>query len=321
MVENLFVTEKKFYPFIGSVYDGGAIALGAGYRTRFADTGRFDTHAAWSVRNYKALEANLHAPAMLNQRLTVDATGKWLDAPAVPFYGVGNDSLGVPRDYAYRSTTAGALARYPTPTPVGLGGGMELLAIDSTDASPTYRHSRLFAEYDSRTSPAYTRSGGLYRVDWSDYHDTKAGGRYSFRRIDAGVAQFVPLLRENWVIALRAAAASTGTAAGHDVPGFLLPALGGSHTLRGYSTWRFRDRESLAFTGAYLWTAGPFVDMALFVDAGQVAPTMRDFNVRDFKTSHGIGMTLHTFDKTITRVELARTRDGMGVSFSFSPSF
>ena len=36
---------------------------------------------------------------------------------------------------------------------------------------------------------------------------------------------------------------------------------------------------------------------------------------------HGIGMTLHTFDKTITRVELARTRDGMGLSFSFSPSF
>jgi hypothetical protein len=105
------------------------------------------------------------------------------------------------------------------------------------------------------------------------------------------------------------------------VPNFLLPALGGSHTLRGYSTWRFRDRESLAFTGEYRWTAGPFVDMALFVDAGQVAPTMSDFNLRDFKTSHGIGMTLHTFDKTITRVELARTRDGMGLSFSFSPSF
>ena len=321
MVENLFVTEKKFYPFIGSVYDGGAIALGAGYRTRFADTGRFDTHAAWSVRNYKAVEANLHAPAMLHQRLTVDATGKWLDAPAVPFYGVGNDSLGVQRDYAYRSTTAGALARYQTPSPVGLGGGMELLAIDSTDASPTYRHSQLFAEYDSRTSPAYTRSGGLYRVGWSDYHDMKSGNRYSFQRVDAEVAQFVPLLRENWVIALRAAAASTSTASGRDVPNFLLPALGGSHTLRGYSTWRFRDRESLAFSGEYRWTAGPFVDMALFVDAGQVARTMSDFNLRDFKTAHGIGMTLHTFDKTITRVELARTRDGMGLSFSFSPSF
>jgi outer membrane protein assembly factor BamA len=161
----------------------------------------------------------------------------------------------------------------------------------------------------------------LYRVDWSDYNDVKSAGRYSFRRVDAEVNRFIPLLRENWVIALRAAASSTSTAAGHDVPAFLLPALGGSHTLRGYSTWRFRDRDRLAFTGEYRWTAGPFVDMAIFFDAGQVAPRMSDFDLRDFKTSHGIGLTLHTFDKTITRVELARTREGMGVSFSFSPSF
>jgi ATP:ADP antiporter, AAA family len=321
MAERLFVTEKSFYPFIGSVYDGGAIALGAGYRTRFADSGRFDTHAAWSVRNYKAVEARLHAPALINQRLTLDAAGKWLDAPAVPFYGVGNNSIGVQRDYAYRSTTAGGSARFQTPSPVAIGGTIELLAIDSTDASPTYRRSQLFAEFDSRTSPAYTRSGGLYRLDWSDYHDMKSGGRYSFHRVDAELNQFIPLLRENWVIALRAAASSTSTATGRDVPNFLLPALGGSHTLRGYSTWRFRDRDRLAFTGEYRWTAGPFVDMALFVDAGQVAPAMSDFTLRDFKTSHGIGLTLHTFEKTITRVELARTRDGMGVSFSFSPSF
>jgi ATP:ADP antiporter, AAA family len=321
MAESLFVAEKTFYPFIGSVYDGGAIALGAGYRTRFADSGRFDAHAAWSVRNYKAVEASLHAPAMLNQRLTVDATGKWLDAPAVPFYGVGNHSIGVQRDYAYRSTTAGGSARFQTPSPVAVGGTIELLAIDATDASPTYRRSQLFAEFDSRTSPTYTRSGGLYRVGWSDYHDMNSRGRYSFRRLDAEVDRFVPLLRDNWVIALRAAASSTSTASGHDVPDFLLPALGGSHTLRGYSTWRFRDRESLAFTGEYRWTAGPFVDMALFFDAGQVAPTMSGFDLRDFKTSHGIGLTLHTFDRTITRVELARTRDGLGVSFSFSPSF
>ena len=33
--------------------------------------------------------------------------------------------------------------------------------------TPTYRRTRAFAEIDSRTSPGYTRSGGLYRVDWS----------------------------------------------------------------------------------------------------------------------------------------------------------
>ena len=51
-----------------------------------------------------------------------------------------------------------------------------------------------------------------------------------------------------------------------------MPDLGGSHTLRGYPTWRFRDRNRLLLTGEYRWTAGPFVDMALFLDAGKVAP-------------------------------------------------
>src|SRR4029077_1539783 len=97
-------------------------------------------------------------------------------------------------------------------------------------------------------------------------HDVRSGGVNSFRRVDAEVDQFVPLLRENWVIALRAAASTTDTPAGHYVPYYLMPDLGGSHSLRGYSSWRFRDRNRLVLSGEYRWTAGPFVDMALFVD-------------------------------------------------------
>jgi hypothetical protein len=105
------------------------------------------------------------------------------------------------------------------------------------------------------------------------------------------------------------------------VPYYMLPDLGGSHTLRGYPTWRFRDRSRLALTGEFRWTAGPFVDMALFADAGTVAPKLDELDFQDLKHSYGIGMTVHTFARTLTRIELARTRDGMGVSFSFGPSF
>ena len=123
------------------------------------------------------------------------------------------------------------------------------------------------------------------------------------------------------MIALRAATSSTETSNGNDVPYFLMPDLGGSHTLRGYSTWRFRDRNRLLFTGEYRWTAGPFVDMALFADAGKVAARFSDLDLHDLKQSYGIGLTLHTLNRTVTRIELARTREGMGLSFSFSPSF
>jgi AAA family ATP:ADP antiporter len=322
MAENLFITEKTIYPFIGSVYDGGGLGIGGGYRTRFADSGRFDAHAAVSVNNYKAVDAQLRLPDLLNRRLTIDATGNWLDAPAVAFYGIGNGSSNdARRDYAYRTTTVGTAARLQAAPLVAVGASIDMLAIDSTDVSPTYRRSRLFAEFDWRTSPSYTRKGGLYRIDWSDYHDLSSGGRNSFRRVDAEVDQFVPVLRENWVIALRAATSTTATPGGNDVPYFLMPDLGGSHTLRGYQSWRFRDRNRLLLSGEYRWTAGPFVDMALFVDAGKVADTFSGLDLHDLKTSHGIGFTLHTFDRTVTRIELARTRDGMGLSFSFSPSF
>jgi outer membrane protein assembly factor BamA len=100
-----------------------------------------------------------------------------------------------------------------------------------------------------------------------------------------------------------------------------MPALGGNHFLRGYSSWRFRDRNRMLFSGEYRWTAGPLVDMALFMDAGKVAARTADMNLRGLKTSVGVDLNLHTPSATITRIELARSREGISVALAFSPSF
>jgi outer membrane protein assembly factor BamA len=110
------------------------------------------------------------------------------------------------------------------------------------------------------------------------------------------------------------------TSSDDEVPFFLLPDLGG-RTLRGYSPWRFRDRNRVLLSGEYRWTAGPFVDMALFVDAGTVAPRFSDLDLGRLSTSHGIGVSFHSFSTTVTRIELARSSEGTGLLFSFSPSF
>lgn len=319
-LERTLLGTRRLYPFIGSAFEGSGIAVGPGYRTPFGDTGSFDAHAAWSMRNTRVAAAAMQLPAMAGGRMTIGVNGEWLDAPSVASYGVGNASS---RDdktsFAYRSTSVGVSTRIQPVRFVAVGGGVDALQIESPDADPHYRRSRLFAEFDWRSSPGYTRSGGFYRLDWSDYR--ASGGRHDFRRIDAELQQFVPMLRENWVIAMRALVSSTDARDGQDVPHVLLPALGGGQTLRGYPSWRFRDRNRLLLTGEYRWTAGPFVDMALFMDAGKVAPRFDALTLRDMQTSYGIGMTLHTFKATLTRVELARTREGMGVSFSFGASF
>ena len=116
-------------------------------------------------------------------------------------------------------------------------------------------------------------------------------------------------------------ASSTDTTSANDVPFFLTPDLGGSHMLRGYPVWRFRDRNRVLFTGEYRWTAGPFLDMSAFVDAGNVAPRFSDLNLGNLKTSHGLGLTIDTPSSTIARVEFARTREGSSLLLSISPSF
>jgi hypothetical protein len=91
--------------------------------------------------------------------------------------------------------------------------------------------------------------------------------------------------------------------------------------LRGFSSWRFRDRNSVLFSGEYRWAAGPLVDMAIFVDAGKVAARGAGLNFRNLEVSHGIGLRVHTPSRTVARVELARSREGASVILSFGPSF
>ena len=77
----------------------------------------------------------------------------------------------------------------------------------------------------------------------------------------------------------------------------------------------------MALTAEYRWKAGHFLDMALFVDAGQVAPRLADLDLGKFKKTYGLGMSFHTPATTITRIEVARTGEGTALVFSFSPSF
>ena len=198
----------------------------------------------------------------------------------------------------------------------GNGSGAGLPAID-----PTYRRTgRLRRGRHAHVSGLHAVRGGSIVPTFADYRQTN-GSAFSFQRADAEVQRFVPVMNETGVIALRAAASTTFTGDGQVVPYFLLPALGGHDALRGYSSWRFRDRNRLLLSGEYRWTAGPLVDMSIFVDAGKVAPRIEELTLRDLRTSFGIGVSLHTPGTTLTRLEVARSREGVALLISFGPSF
>ncbi|HKT81290.1 MAG TPA: BamA/TamA family outer membrane protein [Vicinamibacterales bacterium] len=323
-------------PYIGSTYPGGSTAFGAIVRRRYTDGGLVTGRALWSLRDYVLFDAVVAVPRIAG-RVNLSGTANWLDAPEVSYWGMGP---GTPDEnktfYAYTAKTVGGVGRVALSPHVGIGGGLDYMIVNGSPAhdraldavlAPVnvegdvkYLHSNTFLEYDWRESPGYTSSGGLYRVDWSDFAPQN-GVPFSFQRTDIETDQFLPIRRGAQVVALRALASITTSPEGDSVPYFMLPALGGSSVLRGYPSWRFRDRNRFSWTAEYRWEAGRFVDMALFYDAGTVAARVEDLDLTNMTRSFGGGIRLHMPTFTAVRLELAQTREGLGFVIAFGPSF
>ncbi|MGH9371327.1 MAG: hypothetical protein ACRD15_07345, partial [Vicinamibacterales bacterium] len=150
--------------------------------------------------------------------------------------------------------------------------------------------------------------GGLYRVQFDDYRE-RNDDLYSFKSVEAEVVQLIPILRANWVIALRGLATVTDMDDTSVVPYFMLPSLGGGSTLRGYPDFRFRDRNRLLMNAELRWTPARFMDMAIFYDTGKVASRRENLDFEDLKESYGIGMRFIGMEGYALRIEVARSRE------------
>ena len=330
VVDRALSNTRPVYLVMGSSFDGAGLAIGPGYRARYGETGAIDARATVSIRNYRSAEGKLTLPAFAHNRVSLDVHGSWIDAPRVSFFGTGSETIKENHSgYALRSTTVGVSGTVNAAKQLSFGASLDVIRVQAESSvesatlpmlDPVYRRTAVSAQFDSRDAAGYSRRGSLAKVEWAGFHRS-SGNADSFGRIDAELQQFVPLMRENWVLAFRALASTTAAGDGNDVPYMMLPELGGSTLLRGFSSWRFRDRNRMLLTGEYRWTAGPLVDMALFVDAGKVTARRADLNFRNLEVSHGIGLRVHTPNATLTRLELVRSREGLSAILAFSPSF
>lgn len=353
-----------FYPYAGSVFTGGAVAFGAGYRVPFKDTGSLETEAAISPKLYWKIDAQLRLPEFFDRRVRVEARAIYLDAPKVNFFGLGAGSS--EDDRTTFRLTAGALSSTVLVRPTGwfgVGGGLDYLVDDTgrgktgpsieevfdpdevpgLGVDPNYTVLRAFAQVDTRRvsgdipggrgrgtirvparvrdlAPGYATRGGFARADlaWFSAQDNLP---YSFRRFDGEGAYLVPLLRDNWIIAVRGLVSLTDTDPGQEVPYYLMPTLGYSRDLRGFDNFRFRDRNRLLMTAEYRWTPSRLLDVVLFYDTGKVAPRAGDLNFSDLERDFGLGLRFHTRNETILRFELAKSDEKLRFIFGVGPSF
>jgi hypothetical protein len=341
--EGIYLEDPSgFYPYFGSVYHGGGLTLGAGYRKYYGDNTFWDLKGAYSFKNYKLVETGTESRGHWNRRLSFGSRLGWRDATQVAYYGLGTQSRPEDRaNFRFQETYAdghmvfrpvrwiplqGSVAYEHWDTKQGQGAepSIETRYTPQTapglGADPSYLHSQVAAGIDWRRAPGYARRGGLYQATFHDYRSNH-GGAYSFQRLDGDLIQHFPILRETWVLSLRGRVETTLN--DNDlIPYFLLPALGSGSTLRAFSSDRFRDRHSMLMTGEFRWIPNAWaLDMAFFYDAGKVTSRRSDLDFKGLKSDVGIGVRFHGPFTTPLRVDLAVGNEGWRLVFSGSAVF
>ncbi len=348
-VENLILTARQtileqpsgVYPYFESVYSGGGFTLGAGYRRFTGDRTQWSVAGLYSIAGYKLIEASTTSPGHWRGRLDLRGAAGWRDATQVDYYGLGIESPAdagaafrmqqayaggdlTARPIPWLLLTAGAAyedytLKDPTNDSISVEGTFTPETAPGVGANPAYVRTTISAAIDTRSAADYARRGGLYKI--SRHHFADVDRVHTFTRADAEVVQHIPILRENWVISLHGRLEST---LGDDdqVPYFLLPSLGSGSTLRGYSSWRFRDRHAALVSGEWRWIPNRLaLDLAIFYDTGMVAPRLDDMTADRFISNYGIGVRFHGPARTPLRVELARGREGTRIVFAASAAF
>lgn len=323
------------YPWFGSIYSGTGAGVGVGFLKRLESAAYFNVQSGVSMNNSMVLRGSFAAPELWRGMLQVEANAQWLDARGVSFYGFGQDSNRNNRErFDFTPKDIGGNVTIKPLRHVSMTGGYTFMNFDSTRDTPrfhgpeapgmdeelNYHISRATIAYDWRPAAAYSTRGGMYRASFE--HSYEAVGRpYSFNAQEYEVVQQLPLVKEQFVLAARGLMTLTTPFDGHEVPVMLSPYLGSAMALRGYANRRFTDRNRVVLTGEYRWRPSRYLDMALFLDAGQVAHDRRDLDFSKFDTAWGIGARFHGPNFNALRVELARGREGIRLIVAGSQPF
>jgi hypothetical protein len=340
--DRLFYAGPRWHPFFQNAYNGGGFAAGLGYAHHVSAYNMFDVRGSYSIKNYKRFEGEFIAPRLFNRRGHLSVLGGWREATQVGFYGLGMATSADDRaNFAFRQPHGSALLTlWPARRWLMLQGGLEVAkwelrpgegsapsvdtiytpeSLPGLGTKTTFVHSQGTVGFDWRLAQGYARRGGFYGVTLHDYTDRD--DEFGFQQVNYEVIQHIPFVRETWVISLRGLVQTTFTKDGQVVPFFLLPSLGSGHTLRGFSSWRFRDRHSILVQAEWRIMANRFLDAAFFYDAGKVTSRRSDLDLNGLKSDFGFGVRFHSPFATPLRIEVGRSNEGTRLIFANSASF
>lgn len=328
--------KQGFYLETSNLITGaGFVSLGPGYRQQlFGGRAYVDASAAVSWHLYKMGQVRFEVPDLADRRLRFGAQLMWQDYTQVSYFGIGDDSL-EENESQYRMTGADIVGdlTYRLRPSLAIGGEIGWLrAPDIRNPGGTFRpdlpptteqfpddpgvglaqqpaflHAEISLTADTRDYRSHPTAGHLYRAAWIHYTD-RGAGTFSFREYEGEALQMLRIAGPTWILALHGWTVLSDVPAGHDVPFYLLPTVGGSNTIRSYSNFRFHDRHMATATVESRWALFTHVDVAAFVDGGGVAARLADLTLD--KTAVGVGARLHSGRATFARFDVAYGAEG-----------
>jgi outer membrane protein assembly factor BamA len=338
VMERFYEGFHGFHPIVGGIRSGSGLGGGT-----YVETEGFRTSGQVSLKGYQKYEIRFTVPQLSGDLLFADFRATHRNFPQERFFGIGQNSqkqdetsfrledtnyLGRFGFTPAKQVKAGVLAGW-LETNVGSGTYQRSPSIERVfgryDApgivnQPNYLEAGVFFEADYRDQPGNPRSGGRYAVSWTSFQDRKLG-QYDFGQYDVEAQQYFPFFNKRRVVVVRAKTTFTQTASGQEVPFFMQPTLGGSEDLRGFREYRFRDRNMVVFNAEYRWEAFSGLDLAAFVDAGQVAAKPGDLHFADLQKSYGAGFRFNTEKSVFLRMDLGFSGEGRRLFLKFGHVF
>ena len=272
--------EGGFHFATGDFQAGAGFSYGLGFTdravgSRFEDPDRpnrvdVNALAAYSNAGYGQVGGELALRNLGGGPFSAAVRGQYYEFPQEDFFGFGPQSVEANRtSFLLESAEAGADVWWQPMEGWRVGGGVSYLqpsigagtdtrfpsaeelfgsaTLPGFQAQPDFRRLDAWVDYDGRDNPSHPRAGGFYLVRFSDFHDQDLDA-FDFWRAEVDVQHYLPLPQNDRVLALRATGVITDPEAGHQVPFYYQPTLGGKNTLRGFREFRFRDRNSLLLT-------------------------------------------------------------------------
>src|SRR5262245_36277640 len=308
-------------PVIGGFEAASGFSAGAEVgRIRLVGPINGRVKAVASVKKYELLEAGIDVPE-LTPWLSLKINGAYRDYPQEDFWGLGNTTQENQRtNYLFEDVdTTTTLEAHFRKFRAGISGGYIKINTgpgrdknfpsvpESLQLSPTYTLVGASLEYDSLDTPGDPHKGGKYTFQWTNFTST-------FQRYVVDLRRFVPVTT-NSQLGFRALTTFTSQSSAEEIPFFMLPTAGGTHTVRGFHQYRFRDRNALVLNAEYRRPVTGFVAAVAFVDAGRVFSHASDFGLTHLHPSAGIGARVKLGERVFFGIDVGFSGEGARLLF------